>query len=962
MADQVQAMQQMMEALQALYSAPDPTIKKQANDWLVQFQQTPQAWQVADQLLQRPETPPDYRVFAAQTMRSKVQFDFDELPVESYGGLRDSLLGHVERFQGSAPDHATHTALSVTIADLAIQMDAAWPNAVGDLFTRWSQSAENYPTLLEVLRVLPEENMNKKLMTDSTKRASSRQRLKTATRDVLQFLLQLQCPTPQAKRKVLECFLSWVKFDSLDAETLVQNASQLLTECCQFIIKGGDMSEPATDIVVEILRMAGEDDVQGYMPVVKLLLEQLAPLRQKLDALLARGKQAAVDSDLDSCLQICRVYTELGETLVPVMKEQSNSPEVTGILQTILLCTDLPNSEIGSVPLEFWQRLSYEVGRHPERDVHVNHFQPYFLELLSIASRHAKMPDDEDPFHADHDFVAYRTQLWNMIGDCAHILTPNTAMEHLLKNLSGAQAEGIQAQEAHFYCLTKIGDYTEVREDSVLWQLIQSLPPLISQPVPDNTQQAIFLNFLKKTAIELLGCLARWVHTRPDLLRVSLEMISTLLLTQCPAGSDDNVQERVRQVQEAASKAFRQICDTNPGALQELMPQLSQLYMQTMNLPIRTHLCLVDGMAQIIKHTYSDELFCSMMEKLIMPLVQGLNSEREKPQVLCEILDRMTMIIRNVEVNRGTEKAEKVGTLISNAFWPLIRQTLSTHPGDPKVVEKSCRLLKHSMRCVPDQFKVNVQGVAQLLMTSFQQHQHSSYLYIPQILADTYSKEPEIVPMLAELFNGLSATAIQVLNANVACLEHHTELVEDFYGLFERYMRFVPDIVVQAPTLMPMMQLWPAVIFVQQKEALEAIIALMEIILAACLADSAGPMTFRDESAAVRAQALRPTVVQVCPAFTDALFRLMAGVPTKYAQMSIPSLIHHLRRAFPQEFPAWLEAAFRHLPPSAVSQAERQHLGEQIVRGRTESDCTSVIDDLCYRCEQVALRSSGGKK
>jgi hypothetical protein len=41
-------------------------------------------------------------------------------------------------------------------------------------------------------------------------------------------------------------------------------------------------------------------------------------------------------------------------------------------------------------------------------------------------------------------------------------------------------------------------------------------------------------------------------------------------------------------------------------------------------------------------------------------------------------------------------------------------------------VEKSCRLLKHSMRCVPDLFKPNLSDVARTLVTAFQQHQHSS--------------------------------------------------------------------------------------------------------------------------------------------------------------------------------------------------------------------------------------------
>ena len=42
--------------------------------------------------------PPKHpRIQAAQTMRTKVQFDFYELPAESYMSLRDSILNHIDR-------------------------------------------------------------------------------------------------------------------------------------------------------------------------------------------------------------------------------------------------------------------------------------------------------------------------------------------------------------------------------------------------------------------------------------------------------------------------------------------------------------------------------------------------------------------------------------------------------------------------------------------------------------------------------------------------------------------------------------------------------------------------------------------------------------------------------------------------------------------------------------------------
>ncbi|CAJ1383125.1 unnamed protein product [Effrenium voratum] len=757
-------MEQALPALQALYASSDPGTKKEADDdWLTKFQQTPAAWQVSDQLLSQADAPMQFRFFAAQTMRTKVQFDFYELPADdSYTSLRDSMLTHINRFR--AAEHAPiHTMLAIALADLAIQMDHAWPNAVETLFQHFGQSPDSYPTLLEVLRMLPEENNNLKLMTDSFKRESCSQRLQAATPEVVRFLLNLQCPTVQARRKVLECFLSWIKFTNLQASDIAQNP--LLPECFKHVVEAGDLSETATDIIVEVLRMCSMDITQ-YQPVIQVILGQLNGLRSKFEAQLSRGVEAALDGDQDGLLQICRIYVEVGECLVPLVMTQCTDPQIVNILEAEMggvhrgaghrFSGSL--SEISSIPLEFWHRLANEICRH----------------------------------------LGHMCRL-GVVDGCLFL-------SHSLRAARG---------------MGKVG---------------------------------------------------------------------------------------------------------------------------TIHLPIRMHLFIVDGVGAVVASLNQDDNFRNGLEQLVTPLVAGLNSERERPNVLSEILDRLTTIIRQVHIREGTAKAVSVGALISNTFWPVIRQCLAQHPGDSKLVEKSCRLLKHSMRCVPDLFKPNVSDVARTLVTAFQQQQHSSYLYIAEILAHTYAKDPEIVPVLTELFNQLSGIGYQCLISAKDRLEEITELVEDFFGMFERYLRFAPRIVLEAPTLAPTMQLWSTTIFVQQKEAVEAVIAFIESVLSHIAEGSKLGRRHADENKANIGQLLRPHALQVTPGFVEALFTLIAGVPTKYVQETIHSILDHVRSAFPQEFATWLQAGLALLPPSVGSKVELTKFGEQILRG-DEQQLYEAIQD-----------------
>merc|ERR1719456_288828 len=139
-----------------------------------------------------------------------------------------------------------------------------------------------------------------------------------------------------------------------------------------------------------------------------------------------------------------------------------------------------------------------------------------------------------DPFQADDDAISHRTRLLSLAEDCLEVLTPNSALEHVLQSLHQDHRSGIQVQEAHFFILTAVGPRAEVQESSVLWQLIQSLPPLINQTIDQDTAEAALLHFTKKTAIELLGCLGSWLRTRPEFLKSALEMVAILLVEQPP--------------------------------------------------------------------------------------------------------------------------------------------------------------------------------------------------------------------------------------------------------------------------------------------------------------------------------------------------------------------------------------------------------------------------------------------
>ncbi|TQD88922.1 hypothetical protein C1H46_025514 [Malus baccata] len=109
------------EALNALYHHPDDGVRLQADRWLQDFQRTLDAWQVADNLLHDATSNLETLIFCSQTLRSKVQRDFEELPSEAFRPIPGSVL---------ASHPLVVTALSSLNSEL---LSEAAVNAVADV-------------------------------------------------------------------------------------------------------------------------------------------------------------------------------------------------------------------------------------------------------------------------------------------------------------------------------------------------------------------------------------------------------------------------------------------------------------------------------------------------------------------------------------------------------------------------------------------------------------------------------------------------------------------------------------------------------------------------------------------------------------------------------------------------------------------------------------------------------------
>ncbi|KAL2462914.1 ARM repeat superfamily protein [Forsythia ovata] len=212
------------EALSALYHHPDDAVRMQADRWLQDFQRTIDAWQVADNLLHDPSSNQETLIFCSQTLRSKVQRDFEELPSEAFRPLRDSLNTLLKSFHKGPPK--VRTQISLAVAALAVHVagedwgDGGIINWIRD---GMNSHPEFLPSFLELLRVLPEEVLNYKIAVRPDRRRQFENELASGMEmalNVLTACLNINELTEQ----VLEAFASWLRLrHRIPASTLASH-------------------------------------------------------------------------------------------------------------------------------------------------------------------------------------------------------------------------------------------------------------------------------------------------------------------------------------------------------------------------------------------------------------------------------------------------------------------------------------------------------------------------------------------------------------------------------------------------------------------------------------------------------------------------------------------------------------------------------------------------------------------
>jgi len=895
-----------------------PAQLKEANKWLEHFQGTTEAWTTADQLLSLDNSSNDpllsaTHVFAAQTMRTKIQYDWAELPADSHKALRSSLMAHIVRFgQGPGP---VLTQLCLAIATLALHMES-WKTVVPDLIqaltTPAEQATSKLPCLLELLGVLPEEAENYKVGVIPRQRDEFRTGVHASGPQVLQLMTQVhsQCNADVSlMSRLLRCATSWLRHGSLPSDQL---ASSPLLLFAFTAMTSAELLDNAADMLVELVHFT--NDYQKHAPLIGIILPEILKLQTQYDQ--ARWQR----EDEDEARLLCRIFTEMGEQYLNLLLVQQPDWALNAAA-AVLRGASHPDSEIAQITFNFWYILSEEIaggGRslnEEQRSQYRERFSEIFLQLLDALRSLAQYPTESDGWHADQkdDFKRFRYAVGDVISDACKVLTSTRCLEagfHALNTqlplFAANHAENWRSVEACVFCMRQMvssNDLTFFSAD-IVSKMIQLLPTLPA------------VGELPNTCIRTIGTYANWLNRNPEGLPHLLNFVSQGLAKDSTAA--------------AASQAMKHLCDACAEHLSDdaTMVQLLQMYRGTQPLPLHPadRVDLIAALSFVVSQMDLPKIMPAM-HTIAEPLLAQLHAALEaggRASDVANVLEQLCALLKEVRPSStaGTENpqlqdAPHPSVQMLTELWQVLESVFARHGNDSRVMEKLCRCYKHTARNCGASFSALVPRLLPQVSNWFDQQPHSCFIYMCNVCISNFGGMPELLPVFALAYCRLSNATFRLLSIT-STIPDNPDVVDDYFELSSKVLKRQPSLLLHseahsniAPNLLTtVFQCGCACLHIQHREAGRAVVGFFDSLVVLCLQSARGQSNLSAESVGALTRLLAEHGAQL----VSAIVRSIAGVIQHSRVRFLVPVLKSLIAIDMGTCRDWLRAAIASLP------------------------------------------------
>ncbi|CBI21232.3 hypothetical protein VitviT2T_022090 [Vitis vinifera] len=792
-----------------------------ANQWLVQFQQTDLAWDVATSILTSDHHRhhhsflSDFEVefFAAQILKRKIQNEGYYLQLGAKDALLNALLLAAKRFSSGPPQLLTQICLALSAL---IIRSTEHRKPIEQLFyslqNLQSQDDSNI-AVLEMLTVLPEEiveNQNIDCNISSDRRCQYGQELLSHTTRVLEFLLQQSeksfdggIQLHERNRKILRCLLSWVR-----AGCFAEIPPGLLPghPLLNFVYNSLQVSS-TFDLAIEVLI----ELVGRHEGLPQVLLCRIQFLKEVLLLPALNNGDEKVISGL-ACLM-----SEIGQAAPSLIVEASAEAHL--LADALLSCVAFPSEdwEIADTTLQFWSSLaSYILGLDSDsgknkKDVE-DMFSPVFSALLDAFLLRAQVDDstfndESGTLDLPDGLVHFRMNLVELLVDICQLLKSTTFIQKLF--FGGWVSINLPIPwrdvETKMFALNVVAEVVLQEGQTFDFSVIMQLLTILSSMAPDKLKG--FMRIVYRSLADVVGSYSKLIssfrtNARPLLLFLATGISEPLSSSACASA--------LRKFCEDASAV---ICE--PSNLEILMWIGEGL--EKRHLPLEDEEEVISAITLILSSVPNKELKNNLLARLLSSSYEAIgkligeedkHSLKQNPAAYTQILTsavrglyRMGTVFSHLAgpLSIGPSPDDPILVLLS-VFWPVLEKLFrSEHMENGSLSAAACRALSQAVQSSGQHFVTLLPEVLDCLSKNFVLFQsHECYIRTASVVLEEFGHKEEYGPLFISAFERFTyAASVMALNSSYIC-DQEPDLVEAYTNFTSTFVRGSPKEVLAA--------------------------------------------------------------------------------------------------------------------------------------------------------------------
>ncbi|XP_031094911.1 transportin MOS14 isoform X1 [Ipomoea triloba] len=782
-----------------------------ANQWLVQFQQTDAAWEVATAILtsdHRHQFISDYEVqfFAAQVLKRKIQNEGCYLQLGAKEALLNALLLAAKRYS-SGPHQQLLTQICLALSMLilhAVEHGKPIEKLFYSLHNLQSED-DGKIAVLEMLTVLPEviEDQNADCRISSVQRYEYGRELLSHTSMVIEFLLQQSeknidsgTQVHDRNRKLLRCLLSWVRAGCFSE---ISPGSLPTHPIMNFVFNSLQVSSSfglAIEILVELL--------SRHEGLPQVLLCRIGYIKDILLLPALNNGDETVISGL-ACLM-----SEIGHAAPSLIVKAS--PEAFMLTDALLSCVAFPSEdwEIADSTLQFWCSLmDYILGigvdsQENRKDVEEMFFHVFsaLLDALLLRSQlgDATFIDGGRVLELPDSLVQFRMNLVEALVDICQILSPAPFIQKIFVGgwMTTAHIPWKEV-EAKIFALNAVAEEILSKAPYFDFSFILHLVTILSSKTPDELKG--FMRIVYKSLADVVGSYSKLISASLSDARPLLSFLATgIAQSFCSS---------------ACACALRKLCEDVPALMYE--PSCLEILiwigegLEEWVLPLENEEEVVAAITLIVGSVPNEELKNTLFSRLLSPSYEAvgklIDENQEYPlikdpatytQVVNSArrgLHRMGTVFSHYPTNSSTDPSFNNSLLaMLGVFWQMLEKLFqSDHIENASLSMAACKALSQAIQSSGQPFVPLLPKVLDCLSSNFGSFQnHDCYIRTASIIIQEFGAREEYGPLFISTFDRfINATSIMSLTSSYIC-DQEPDLVEAFTNFATTFIRCAP--------------------------------------------------------------------------------------------------------------------------------------------------------------------------